>query len=66
MAENREQPLDYEATGPNLVIRDFVGMAPNQDPHDTKLGESVHQLNVGVGPRGELRVRLGAKPVKFD
>jgi len=60
-------PSPYQdEVGPNVVIRDFTGMAPNQDPHDLQPGQSVSQINCGVGPRGELRVRLGAAVVRFD
>lgn len=57
---------DQTGPEPDISIRDFTGMAPNRDPHDLPIGKSIHQLNVGVGPQGELRVRLGAKVVQFD
>lgn len=41
-------------------------MSPNRDPHDMPLGKSISQINVGVGPQGELRVRQGAAVVRFD
>jgi hypothetical protein len=59
-------PNNQQDQGPNVVMRDFSGMASNMDPHDIPPGQSVHQLNVGVGPQGELRVRLGARVVQFD
>lgn len=66
MADTKSKSPSQDEIGPNVVIRDFVGMAPNQDPHDLKPGESVHQMNAMAGPRGELRVRLGAAVVRFD
>lgn len=66
MADTKSTSPNQDEVTPNIVIRDFAGMAPNQDPHDVKPGESVHQVNVGTGPRGELRVRLGAAVVRFD
>ena len=59
-------PNNQQDAGPNIVMRDFSGMACNMDPHDLPPGRSVSQINVGVGPQGELRVRLGAVPVRFD
>lgn len=66
MADTKSTSRSQDEVTPNIVIRDFTGMSPNQDPHDVKPGGSVHQLNVGVGPRGELRVRMGAAVVRFS
>lgn len=66
MADTKSTSRNQDEVTPNIVIRDFAGMAPNRDPHDMPLGKSVHQLNVGVGPQGELRVRFGAAVVQFD
>ena len=67
MADTRTSlPNHQQNAGPNVVIRDFSGIESNVDPHDLTIGKSVHQLNVGSGPRGELRVRLGAIPLRFD
>ena len=49
-----------------IAIRDFRGMQPNSNPHAMPPGVSVRQVNVIVGPRGELRVRKGVRQVKFD
>jgi hypothetical protein len=65
MADTTGLPQQANVT-PNVTVRDFVGMAPNRDPHDVEPGQSVHQVNCGVGPQGELRVRLGLAVVRFD
>jgi len=66
MADTKSTSPAQDEIGPNIVIREFLGLVTNRDPHDVKPGEAVHQLNCGMGPRGELRVRMGAKPVSFD
>lgn len=66
MADTKSSSPYKDEVKPNIVIRDFMGMYPNRDTHDVEPGQSVHQVNCGVGPQGELRVRLGAKVVKFS
>ena len=66
MADTKSKSPSQNVPGPNIVIRDFTGLACNSDPHDLPPGGSVNQVNCGVGPRGELRVRLGAAVVQFD
>lgn len=62
------KPIDaaIRTESPAVVMRNFIGMAPNQDPHDVTPGVSLHQVNVIAGPPGELRVRLGCQRVYFD
>lgn len=66
MADTKKEDDRPRGPDPNIVIRDFAGMEPNRDPHDVSPGKSVHQVNVGQGPAGELRVRSGARPLRFD
>jgi hypothetical protein len=67
MADTKfSDPKNDDPNKPVISIRDFLGLVPNGDPHDAKPGEAVHQINMIPGPKGELRVRLGAKVVKFD
>ena len=66
MADTKSTSPSQDAIGPNVTIRDFGGMQPNRDPHDVAPGRTVHQVNCGVGPAGELRVRLGVAIVKFS
>jgi hypothetical protein len=65
MADTKGTGPSQDEGGPIYTIRDFGGMQPNRDPHDVSAGKSVHQVNCGVGPAGELRVRLGAAVVRF-
>lgn len=66
MADTRSKSKDVDAQTPIYTLRDFSGMQPNRDPHDVDKGKSVHQVNCGGGPSGELRVRLGAAVVQFS
>lgn len=65
MADTKADP-ERPAPPPDLVIKDFGGMEPNADPNTVTPGKSLHQVNVGHGPAGELRVRLGARPLRFE
>lgn len=49
-----------------VQIRDFAGWIPNSDPHDIPPGAAVEQVNATSSRPGELRVRSGAKVVKFE
>ena len=66
MADTKGSGKSQDFATPIVSVRDFLGMAPNRDPHDVQPGMSVHQVNCGIGPQGELRVRQGAAVVKFD
>ncbi len=48
-----------------LVVRDFGGWRPDEDPHDLEPGSSTEQVNATSRRPGELRVRGGLKPLKF-
>ena len=49
-----------------VVIKDFLGYAPNVDPHDLSPGLAVSQVNACSMRPGELRVRLGYTVVQFE
>ena len=66
MADTKFEDPSKDPNKPVISIRDFVGLVPNGDPHDTPQGAAVHQVNLIPGPKGEMRVRLGARVVKFD
>lgn len=65
MADTKTTSPAADNVTPTYTVRDFGGMQPCRDPHDVQPGKSVHQLNCGGGPAGELRVRLGAAVVRF-
>ncbi len=59
-------PDDPKPTDSVLHIRDFGGYAPAGDPHETRPGKTIQQINCQPIRPGELRVRPGAAFVKFD
>lgn len=61
-ADNR----DPKQSDGRLVISDFRGMAPSQDPHDIDPSLSAYQVNCFALYPGQLRVRRGIKLVTFS
>lgn len=60
--ENRDPKRSDE----RVVIGEFRGLAPTQDPHDIDPSLAAIQINCfGMHP-GELRCRQGIKLVRFD
>lgn len=59
---NNKDPFESNA---RLVIADFKGMAPSQDPHQGDPALSAVQINCYALHPGQLRVRQGIKPVQF-
>lgn len=57
---------DPKAPDAMILIRDFGGYEPNADPHDVAPGVAIAQVNATSLKRGELRVRLGYRPLKFE
>ena len=57
---------DPKAPEGRVQIDDFPGLVTNTDPHDLPPGAAVEQVNCHTPRLGELRPRLGSKPVKFD
>lgn len=56
---------DPKEADEQVVISEFKGMAPTQDPHDLPPELAAIQINcVSIHP-GELRARQGVKPVMF-
>lgn len=49
-----------------VVIKDFAGYMPSDDPHDIPAGAAVSQVNAASFRPGELRVRKGAAIVRFE
>ncbi len=62
----RAATLDPHKPDSRVLIRDFGGFVPNSDPHDVEPGVATQQVNATSVKRGELRVRLGHRVVKFD
>ena len=60
------QKQDPKKPTSRILIRDFAGMAPSNDPHDTTPGESCFQVNVTGSHPGELRARQGYAVVRFE
>jgi hypothetical protein len=48
------------------VIQDFAGLAASADPHDAEPGLAAVQVNAVSSHPGELRVRGGARVVRFE
>lgn len=48
------------------VINDFPGQVTNADPRDLPAGAAEEQTNAVSDTIGELRVRLGMRPVTFE
>jgi hypothetical protein len=66
MADTNSTSQEHDEVGPNIMIQELLGLVSKRDSRDLRPGEAAHQVNCGMGPRGELRVRMGAKPVQFD
>jgi hypothetical protein len=60
-ATNKDPKQDSET----VVIREFLGMSPNQDSHDTDPRLASIQINCFSLHPGELRARPGIKLVTF-
>jgi hypothetical protein len=56
---------DAKTANARLVIAEFKGMAPSQDPHQGDPALSAIQVNCYALHPGQLRVRQGIKPVQF-
>jgi hypothetical protein len=55
-----------EPARPASVVADFEGLITNTDPRDLPEGASENQINLVCVEVGELRTRLGIKPVSFE
>ena len=55
-----------EPPRPRIVISDFPGLTSNFDPRDLPPGAAQEQINATSETVGELRVRLGMRPVTFE
>jgi hypothetical protein len=55
-----------ERQAPQVVIRDFAGYLPADDPHKIPPGAAIAQVNAASFRPGELRVRKGASLVLFE
>lgn len=51
---------------PVAVSTDFPGLVTNVDPRDLPSGAAEEQLNLCSMVMGEMRVRLGIRPVIFE
>ena len=51
---------------PAVVLADFPGIATNADPRDIPEGTAEEQVNLCSFVPGEMRTRLGLRPVVFD
>lgn len=60
-ADNR----DPKQSNTRLVIADFKGMAPSQDPHALDPALSAYQVNCYAIHPGQLTVRRGLKLLQF-
>jgi hypothetical protein len=60
-ADNR----DPKVADDRVVISQFSGLAPTQDPHDIDPNLSAYQINCYAMHPGELRCRPGMKLVVF-
>ena len=49
-----------------VPIRDFPGLATKPDPDDLPPGGAVIQVNIMSSRPGQLRVRPGYRPLKFE
>lgn len=56
---------DPKEADEQVVISDFHGMAPSQDPHDIDPELAAIQINCVALHPGELRARQGVKLVTF-
>ena len=57
---------DAKTADARLVIKEFKGMAPSQDPHDIDPSLSAYQVNCFAMHPGQLRARQGIKLVQFQ
>lgn len=56
---------DPKKADERVVIKEFNGLAPNQDPHDIDPSLAAVQVNCYSLHPGELRCRQGMKLVSF-
>ncbi len=49
-----------------VSIKQFAGMATNVDRTDIKPGVSVIQVNVNATKVGQIEVRGGLRPLRFE
>ncbi len=50
----------------SVMLKDFPGFMSNMDPRDIPEGAAEVQVNATCVVQGELQVRLGYLPVKFE
>lgn len=55
-----------EKPAASVEIRNFTGLATNEDPNDLNPGSAVKQVNVMVLRKGVLEVRGGSRLVTFE
>jgi len=64
-AKTYRQNQDPKQSDEAVVIKEFSGMAPSQDPHDGDPDLSAIQINCYSLHPGELRCRQGMRLVTF-
>jgi hypothetical protein len=63
--QTNKENRDPKQANSRLVIADFHGMAPSQNPHSQDASFSSYQLNCYAFYPGQLNVRRGLKLVQF-
>jgi hypothetical protein len=60
------KPVDPNEAVAQVVIRDWPGLITAADRKDLPPGAGQIQLNLHSNTPGELRVRRGLRPIRFD
>lgn len=65
-AKTYKENQDPKQADERVVISQFAGLAPTQDPHDIDPSLASIQINCYAMHPGELRCRQGIKMLTFD
>lgn len=65
-AKTYKNQSDPKQSDEQVVVSQFLGLSPSQDPHDLEPGLAAIQVNCYSIHPGELRCRQGIKLVTFS